>query len=974
MPRVVVLGGGVGGLTAAHELAERGFEVEVLELRRLAGGKARSIPVTRSHAGYDGAPPLRPLEDDAKGHEPWVPGEHGFRFFPGFYEHVIDTMSRIPSWDGRPVTDHLVSTTRVGITQYGKPSFEVPALFPRGPSDAVTVLEDLLVAFSPVTELTPDDLAFFGARIWQIMTSCQERRLEEYERLDWWDFIGAPERSLAYQKFLASGITRSLVAAKARTASTRTMGDIFIQLVLTILSPVAGSTDRLLDGPTNRVWVHPWRMLVEALGVRYRFQHEVLGLRLREGRIAGVEVRAGGRTELVTGDFYVSALPVERFAPLLTQELLAQAPALASLVPLAGNVEWMNGIQYYLTHDVPMVHGHVIHIDTEWALTSVSQAQFWRGLTPRDFADGSVHGILSVDVSDRETPGGNGRAARECTRDEVAREVWEQLERSVNAGGDPILRDEDLRGWFLDPDIQPDPARPGSLRNSEPLLVNLIDTWRLRPEATTGIENLFLASDYVRTYTDLATMKGANEAARRAVNGLLDAAGSSAPRCAIWPLHEPELLAPFRAYDAVRFRAGQPWDPTLVRMAAAAMAGAAPIIAAVRPLLSEAGGYGATPLAGARTVTDQPGAQALEQSTLDLGGPTDFVARLGWYRDAALDTLLSAVPTKEPSRYLYAPIADYVARSGRGLRPALTIATARAHGAPTRAALPSAAGIEMLHDAFLVHDDIEDGSDERRGQATLHRRIGLPLSINVGDAMQALSMRLFAQNVERLGPHAAVRIFVEVDRMLFETLEGQALELGWLREHALNVGVDDYLRLVLKKTAYYSFIQPMRIGALVADPDDAELDRFDRYGFLLGAAFQIRDDVLNLVGGSQYGKELGGDLYEGKRTLVLAHALAHASPSEHAWLAKLLARPRERRLPREILEVHELLQRRGSIACAAQAAEALLAAARLELPNALHSPRAPRRRRESYAQRERDHARGPPRRRRRGARRARRPS
>ena len=181
----------------------------------------------------------------------------------------------------------------------------------------------------------------------------------------------------------------------------------------------------------------------------------------------------------------------------------------------------------------------------------------------------------------------------QCSREEVVRETWNQLKRSLNDAGDEVLRDEDLHSWFLDADIENDPARPGWLRNSEPLLVNLVDTWALRPEATTAIPNLFLASDYVRTHTDLATMEGANEAARRAVNGLLDAVKFDGSRCELWPLHEPEILAPWRLHDAARYQAGLPWDafaragscPRLTRCVAAPRAGAPPARAgiAVRP-------------------------------------------------------------------------------------------------------------------------------------------------------------------------------------------------------------------------------------------------------------------------------------------------------------------------------------------------------------------------------------------------------
>ena len=232
----------------------------------------------------------------------------------------------------------------------------------------------------------------------------------------------------------------------------------------------------------------------------------------------------------------------------------------------------------------------------------------------------------------------------------------------------------------------------------------------------------------------------------------------------------------------------------------------------------------------------------------------------------------------------------------------------RALGGRSEDALPAAAGLEMLHNAFLVHDDIEDSSDSRRGVPTMHRRVGVPIAVNTGDAMNALAMRLFRKTGERLGPAAAMRIFDEVDHMVVETLEGQAMELGWVRDNDLAVGADDYLRLVLKKTAWYSFIHPMRIGAIVANGDDRNLGRFDRFGYLLGLAFQITDDVLNLNGNvARYGKEINGDLWEGKRTLLLTHALGHANRADRAWISSFLARPRERRLPREVLRLHQII-------------------------------------------------------------------
>jgi geranylgeranyl pyrophosphate synthase len=315
------------------------------------------------------------------------------------------------------------------------------------------------------------------------------------------------------------------------------------------------------------------------------------------------------------------------------------------------------------------------------------------------------------------------------------------------------------------------------------------------------------------------------------------------------------------------------------------------------------------------------------------GGPS-FLERLGWYRDRTQEALAAAVPLKEPGRYLYDVVRDFVTQPSKGLRPALCIATSGAYGGCEEAAMPSAAGLELLHNAFLVHDDIEDASLSRRGQTTLHRRVGIPLAVNAGDAMNALSMRLFRGNLARLRPEVALRIIDEVDHLLVEALEGQAMELGWVRDNDVTVGVDDYLRMVLKKTAWYSFIHPMRIGALVAGADE-DLDRFNRFGFLLGAAFQIQDDVLNLTGtASRYGKEIGGDLWEGKRTLILAHAFAHGTSYDRTRLEEFLSRSGRRPLERELAAVRRLLEGSGSIDWARQAASALSRAALDELPGA----------------------------------------
>ena len=549
LQKVIILGGGIAGLSAAHELIERRFEVEIYELLPIAGGKARSFPLPGS--GTDGRKDL--------------PGEHGFRFFPRFYRHVTDTMSRIPCGAHGTVVDNLVDTTRCNLARFGRHAVDLTARSPRTINDVRVVLDDLGRFVGGDLGLSHDELAFFASKIWQIVTSCRERRMNEYEKIGWWDFIEAQRHSAAYQKLLGHGITRSLVAAKARTASTKTIGNIFVQLLFDIVTP-GPSTDRVLNGPTNDVWIHPWIEYLKAKGVRYHFDSKVTAVTFDGERVRDATINRGGSKLTVTGDHFIFAMPVEDVIDLITPQMIAAEPALGHLFTLDDITEWMNGIQIYLREDVPITHGHTIYVDSPWALTSISQAQFWSNVNLGELGDGAVRGIISVDISEWEQTGLNGKTAKECTDEEIKAEVWEQLKRSLNYGDNVILKDEQLHRWSLDPDIRIHGGLDGTTANEEPLLVNLVDTWKLRPEAVTKIPNLFLASDYVRTNTDLATMEAANEAGRRAVNGILNAAGSNAPECAVWDLHEPEIFAPWREFDGIRYAQGLPWDDTLVKV------------------------------------------------------------------------------------------------------------------------------------------------------------------------------------------------------------------------------------------------------------------------------------------------------------------------------------------------------------------------------------------------------------------------
>jgi len=285
---------------------------------------------------------------------------------------------------------------------------------------------------------------------------------------------------------------------------------------------------------------------------------------------------------------------------------------------------------------------------------------------------------------------------------------------------------------------------------------------------------------------------------------------------------------------------------------------------------------------------------------------------------------------EEPHSYLYALLGDYPQRGGKMLRSSLCIAAARATGAQVDDAIASAVSIELLHNALLVHDDIEDESDERRGTPTLHALHGIPLAINAGDAMGLLSLRPLKDNFHRLGIATGLRIFEETERMAWESTEGQALELGWQRDNRVDVTDEDYLRMVLQKTCWLAAIHPLRVGCLIGGRGRLPLEPLIRIGFFFGAAFQIQDDLLNLEGGPAYGKEINGDLLEGKRTLMVIHALRQAKGADRRKLVRFLGKRRAARSAEEVAWVRALLDRTGALEHARTAAQALGGAALFE--------------------------------------------
>jgi uncharacterized protein with NAD-binding domain and iron-sulfur cluster len=545
--RVAVIGGGIAGLTAAHELVLRGFDVAVHERcdtgdpAASLGGKAASQYVRREGA--------------------LLAGEHGFRFFPAFYWHTPDTMSRIP----------------LRAEEQGKALG--PLGFPRGPSVAhrlreslhlgvgyagrrVQIVErDRIDELNDVTQLvrllTHDhtlpaaDLARLTSRLTLYYTSGDRRRREVWQQQTLGEFLQVDRLSPAGRQFV-SDLPKALVAMDAEQGNAKTMLDTAFLLMLDFVRRTP--SDRMLAGPTTEAWIRPWYEHLRACGVEFHFGErgnvvdwEVAGRRVVAARTPAGEIRA---------DYFVCALPIEALYEAPARRLVAASAPLrrATELPLDSITQWMVGVQFFLREPRPVVRGMLNLVDSPWGITAVAQGQFWDAAV-FDLSRQPYREIVSAIVTQWNRPYAGALPLEQSISaftELVARQIGEHLTPEGLAGqpgGQPLLAPAEIVASHVDHHFAEGPT---GLTNSAPLLIHPPAFQQRRPGTDAGLDNLVLASDYVANGTDLATMEGANEAARRAVNHILLATTSPAPRCTIvrhLERHEPFLLQAIKSLD-----------------------------------------------------------------------------------------------------------------------------------------------------------------------------------------------------------------------------------------------------------------------------------------------------------------------------------------------------------------------------------------------------------------------------------------
>ena len=525
--------------------SQRGYSVTVYE-RKALGGKARSIPVPNSGA----TPP---------------PAEHGFRFFPGLNlnRNVTDTMRRVPfPGNANGTWDNLTRATSYLHSGLGRHDLTIPLPFPLPPiPNPITpkaFIDSVATVFETLFRLPPWEAVYAAQKLAVYVTSSTERKLGQWESMTWEDYIGANRKSAEYNRYLADGIIRNLAASKSKDASAHSIGLVGEASVWSILLLGNDSDnkgfDRVLNGPTSSQWLDPWADYLRGQGVTFRVGQALARLTPNGKHVQSATVVNGsGVPQQVTADWYVSAIPCEKLGRGAHVRRTRGRPATGQHRPAAHRVDERADVLPQgasRRHQGPRQLRRLRMGDHVDQRGTVLEEEF-----ERITATAPSKSVCQRSSPDLEPPALHiRRSARDCTPQEIAVEAWAQIKAHLN-DTDKVVDDDMLHSRFLDPAII-DSGTP-NVRNDEPLFIQDPGSWNRRPAAVTGIDNLFLAGEWIKTDQNVTTMEDANEGGRYAANGVLQASGHNGDMVKI-VIFPGAVVGAFQACDRARYRAGLP--------------------------------------------------------------------------------------------------------------------------------------------------------------------------------------------------------------------------------------------------------------------------------------------------------------------------------------------------------------------------------------------------------------------------------
>lgn len=245
-----------------------------------------------------------------------------------------------------------------------------------------------------------------------------------------------------------------------------------------------------------------------------------------------------------------------------------------------------------------------------------------------------------------------------------------------------------------------------------------------------------------------------------------------------------------------------------------------------------------------------------------------------------------ALDTVDPQK-LQDASKHLIKAGGKKIRPSLVLLSSEAVGGRMEGALKTAAAVELIHTFSLIHDDIMDEDEMRRGKPSVHTIWGEPMAILAGDILFSLAFELVAQtHDEDIPSKRVIRALNTVVDACIKICEGQACDMGF--ENKFDVKESEYMNMIYKKTAAL-IAAATKSGAILGGGTEEQIAAFQEYGRLIGMAFQIQDDYLDVVSDEEHiGKPVGSDIMEGKMTLMVVHTLSSASKQDKKALLSIL--------------------------------------------------------------------------------------
>lgn len=263
--------------------------------------------------------------------------------------------------------------------------------------------------------------------------------------------------------------------------------------------------------------------------------------------------------------------------------------------------------------------------------------------------------------------------------------------------------------------------------------------------------------------------------------------------------------------------------------------------------------------------------------------------------------------------YHWKIVSDYPKRKGKYIRPTILILVAKAMGAEEITLIKTASAMQLSEDWILNHDDIQDNSPLRRGKPSLHKIYGVELALNAGDTLHAIMWKVLTENIGIIGKEKTFRIMNEFYKIIMRTTLGQTVDVKWFLENKPEINDNEWYFIADSKSSYYSISAPTRLGAILADANEDQLNYLSEFGVNLGRSFQLVDDILDVTSDFRGLKQKGNDIYEGKRTLILGHLLRTADKHDKSKILSILGKKRKKKTISDITWIIDKMHDYGSI-------------------------------------------------------------